>query len=82
MGRRTYDGLILDTVGLAPARHDVGIVVSQADNLVDALGLELGELGDVAGDVVGGAGRGESTGQGEEDDLLILELCRYTQSVR
>lgn len=69
------NGLVLDTVGLAPAGHDKGVVVGQADDLVDTLGLELGELGNVAGDVAGGAGRGEGTGKSEEDDLLVLELC-------
>lgn len=68
------DGLVLDAVGLAPAGHDEGVVVGQANDLVDALGLELGELGDVAGDVAGRAGGGEGAGEGEEDDLLVLEL--------
>lgn len=76
----THDGLVLDTVGFAPAGHDIGIVVGEADDLVNTLGLELIQLGNVAGNVVGRAGRGESTRQGEEDDLLVLEFYREASS--
>lgn len=72
----TYDEVVLDTVGLAPGGHDVGVVVGNDDDLVDTLGLELGSLGDVAGDVRASAGRGEGTGNRDEDDLLVLELWR------
>jgi hypothetical protein len=71
----TYDGLVLNTIGLGPARHDVRVVVCEANNLVDTLGLELRELGKVTRDVGGGAGRGESTRQSKDDNLLVLKLC-------
>lgn len=59
--RETYNVIASDTVGLAPGAHDVGIVVGQDGNNVDALGAQLGELLDVLGDVVGGADGGEGT---------------------
>lgn len=71
----THNEVVKALVGLAPSRHDEGVVERDHDNLVDTLGLELGDLGDEAGDVVGLAGRGEGTGDGDEDDLLVLELC-------
>lgn len=71
----THNELILDTVGLAPAGHDVGVVESNDDNVVNALGLESLDIGGVGGDVGAGAGGGEGTGDGDEDDLLALELC-------
>lgn len=57
----TYNVVAGNTVGLAPGAHDVGIVVGQDGDLVNTLGAELGELGNVLGDVVGGANGGEST---------------------
>lgn len=74
-GRKTHDEVVGDVVGLAPAGHDVGVVVGEEDDLVDALGLELVALSDVAGKVGGGAGRSEGAGEGDDDDLLVLELC-------
>lgn len=71
----THNEVVKSLVGLAPCRHDEGVVEGNHDNLVDTLSLELGDLGGEAGDVVGLAGRGEGTGYGDEDDLLILELC-------
>lgn len=57
----TYNVVAGDTVGLAPGAHDIGIVVGQDGDNIDTLGAELGELGDVLGDVVCGADGGEST---------------------
>lgn len=73
-GRRTYEVITSDVVGLTPGAHDVGIVVGKDGNNVDTLGLELGELLGVLGDVASRADRGESTGEGEEDDLLVGPL--------
>lgn len=71
----TYNVLVVDAVGLAPGRHDKGVVAGNHDNLVDALGLELVNLAREAGDVVDLAGRGEGAGDGDENDLFVLELC-------
>lgn len=68
----TYDVVVLDTVGLAPGAHDVGIVVGQNGDLVDTLGAELRELLDVLGNVVGGADRGESTCIGKAVSMRTL----------
>lgn len=56
-----YNVVAGDTVGLAPGAHDVGVVVGQDGNDVDALGAQLRKLLDVLGDVVGGADGGEGT---------------------
>lgn len=84
-GETTYNEVIGDPVGLAPGGHDIGVVVGDDDDMVDALGLEGGLLIDEGGDVPLGARGGESTGDGDDDDLLVLELCmweiRYQQAV-
>lgn len=81
MEGKAYNRLVLDAVGLAPGGHDEGVVVGDDDDLVDALSLEVVELGLVARDVVGLAGRGESAGDGDENDLLVLELYINTRGV-
>lgn len=68
------DGVIGDTVGLGPARHDESVVESNDDNQVNTLGLELVDVLGVGGDVRARAGGGESTGDGDENGLLVLEL--------
>lgn len=68
------DVVVGDLVSLAPGAHDESIVVGKDGNNVDALLADLRELLDVLGDVVGRADRGESTGEGEEDDLLVGPL--------
>lgn len=78
--KRTHDEVVGDVVGLAPAGHDVGVVVGEEDDLVNALGLELVLLRDVAGKVGGGAGGSEGAGEGDDDDLLVLELCAGRRS--
>ncbi len=65
----------MNVVGLAPGGHDPGVVAGNDDDLVDALGLELRDLADVAGDVADLARGGEGAGEGDEDDLFVLELC-------
>lgn len=71
---KTYDVVVLDTVGLAPGAHDVGIVVGEDGNNVDTLGVDLGQTLKVLGDVTSGADGSEGTGEGEEDDLLVGPL--------
>lgn len=71
----TYNGVVGDVVGLAPAGHDELVVVGNEDDLVNALGLNLLVLLDVRGQVVGGAGGGEGTGDGDDDNLLVLGVC-------
>ena len=70
----TYDVVVLDTVGLAPGAHDEGIVVGEDGNDVNTLLADLGEALQVLGDVASRADGGESTGEGEEDDLLVGPL--------
>lgn len=72
--RDSYNVIVGDLVGLAPGAHDVGIVVGKDGNNVDTLGADLRELLNVLGDVASRADGGESTGEGEEDDLLVGPL--------
>lgn len=74
----THNEVIFDVVGLAPGGHDPGVVEGDEDNLVDALGLERIGVLDVGGNMGHLAGRGESTGNGDQDDLLVLELYSQT----
>lgn len=71
----TYNRTIRDAVGLAPARHDEGVIVREEDDFVHALGLELILVLDVGGQVGCGARGGEGAGDGNDDDLLVGELC-------
>lgn len=61
-------------MGFGPGTHDVGIVVGNDGNLVHALLLELGEVGEVAGEVLLGAGPGEGTWHRDQNHLLVGEL--------
>ena len=61
-------------VDLAPCIHDEGVVGGDDDDEVDALGGELVLVLEVRRDVHGLAARGESAGDGDEDDLLAGEL--------
>lgn len=63
-----------NAVDLAPSVEDKLVVVGDESNNVDTLGLELLELLDVGRKVVGGAARGESTRNGNDDDLLASPL--------
>jgi hypothetical protein len=71
---KTYNSVIGDTVGLGPTVHDKGIVDSNDDDLVNALGLDLVNVLDVRRNVRATASGSESTGDGDKDDLLVLEL--------
>ena len=69
------DAVVLDARGLGPGGHDPGVVGGDDGDDVDALCLEVGEGGLVAGEVGDGAGGGEGTGDGEEDDFLVGPFC-------
>ena len=62
-------------MGLAPGRHDVGVIVGDDDDVVDALGLECGLVLDVSRQVRGLADGREGTGEGDENDLFVTKLC-------
>jgi hypothetical protein len=66
--------VIGDTVGLGPTVHDKCVVDSNDDDLVNALGLNLVNVLDVGRNVRATASRSESTRDGDNDDLLVLEL--------
>ena len=54
---------------------DITVVIARdEDYLIDALCLELVEVLNVGRQVSGAAGRGEGAGDGDEDDLFVLEL--------
>lgn len=72
----TYNEVVVGVVGLAPSRHDKGVVEGNDNNLVNALGLEFGDLARETRDVVGLAGGSEGTGDGDNDYLFVLEFCR------
>lgn len=59
--KKTHDVVVLDTVGLAPSTHNVGVVVSKDRDDVNTLGPQLREVLNVAGDVGGGADGGKGT---------------------
>lgn len=69
------DAVVLDARGLGPGGHDPGVVGGDHGDDVDALGLQVGEGGLVAGEVGDGAGGGEGAGDGEEDDFLVGPFC-------
>lgn len=75
------DEVVLDVVGLAPGRHDPGVVESNDDDLVDTLGLELVLLLDVRGQVGDLAGGGEGTRDSDQNDLFVLELCEGASAI-
>ena len=54
----SYD-VIADAVRLAPGAHDEGIIEGKDGDDVNALLAEVGEVLDVSGDVIHGAGGGE-----------------------
>ena len=58
---------------LRPGVHDEDVVGAGHHDRIDALGLDLGGLGEEAGQMVLVAGRREGAGNGEEHDLLALE---------
>ena len=70
----TYHVVACHTVVLPPSVHDERVVVRQHGDLAHAERLELLDVLEEAGHVAGGAGRCESTGNCEEDDLLAREF--------
>lgn len=75
---QTYNGVILDAVGLTPSAHDERVVVGNDSDDIDTLGLEGLTVGNVTWKVGGGAGWGESSWEGEEDNFLVGPLCSST----
>lgn len=73
---KTYEeAAVLKPVGLGPSRHNESVVVSNEDNLIDALGLELIHPGRVGRNMGGLARGGKCAGHGDYNDLLAFELC-------
>ena len=56
----SHNLLPANAVCLAPSAHNEGIIEGQDGDDIDALLAELGQVVDVSGDVVHGAGGGES----------------------
>lgn len=50
----TYNIIVLDSIHLRPSAHDERIVVGQGSNEVDAFGLDLAQILNVAWKVAGG----------------------------
>jgi hypothetical protein len=73
----THNRVVLDPVGLAPRRHDECVVGRDEDDAVDALGLELIQVGQVGGDVLFLAGWGEGARDGDEDYFFGLKFCCF-----
>lgn len=59
--RKAYDVITSNVVGLSPGTHDEGIVVCDESNDIDALSLQLGQLGNETREMVDSASWGEST---------------------
>lgn len=64
------DDLVLGTKSLAPSSLDKSVVGRNNNDLVNALSLQLGKLLEVWRNVVLSAGGSESTGDGNNDNLL------------
>ncbi len=69
------DIVVVDAVGLGPARHDIWVVASDDSDDVDARLLQLWQLLNILWEVAPRAGWGEGPWDGEEDDLLVGPLC-------
>lgn len=63
-------------IRLAPGTHHERIIESNDGDNVNSLLAELGQVLDISWHVVDGTGRGEGTGNGEQDDLLVGPLLR------
>jgi hypothetical protein len=72
--KKTHDKVVLGVVGLAPGRHDEGVVGSNHNHLLNTLGLEGLDVLDEAGQVVSLACGCESARNSDENDLLVLEV--------
>lgn len=58
--KNTYNIVIFHLIGLSPGAHDEGVIRCDDSDNLDALFLQLGQVLDVSGNVVDGAGGGES----------------------
>src|SRR5260221_1121643 len=67
---------------LSPGVHHVHVVDRHAGDGVDPLGPELGGLAEVAGQVLGGAGRRKGTGDGKQHHPLAAEQVGGAQVLR
>jgi hypothetical protein len=72
--KNSYNRIILDAVGFSPSCHNPDIIVGDEDDLIHALGLELFTVLDERSDVGNLACWGESSGNSNQDNLLIFEL--------
>lgn len=81
-GNKTHYLLVTDAVRLAPGGHHPGIIAGDEDDLIDALGLEVVEVGKVRGEVLLLACWSECTGDCDDYNLLVLELCMYLRISR
>ena len=71
---KAYNRIVVDAVRLAPRRHDEGVVEGDEDDGIHALGLEFVQVGQVRGDVLFLAGRGEGAGDGDQDYFFVGEF--------
>jgi hypothetical protein len=77
----TYDRVVTDAIGLGPGGHHPPIIGGNHNDLVNTLRLELLTVLDVRLDVLLLACGRKGTRHGNEDHLLVLELCRWGPSV-
>lgn len=73
--RETHDLVVGNTVGLGPAAHDKGVIYSDDNNLINALGLDLIDVFQVGRNVRARASRCEGTWDRDKNNLLVLEFC-------
>jgi hypothetical protein len=71
----TYDIITLNTIGLSPCTHHPCVVERNHSYDIHAFGLELGEVLDVAWEMLDGAAGGEGAWDSEEHDFLAGEFC-------
>lgn len=73
--RETHDLVVGNTVGLGPAAHDKGVIYSDDNDLINALGLDLIDVFQVGRNVRARASRCEGTWDRDKNNLLVLEFC-------
>jgi hypothetical protein len=73
--RGTYDIITLNAIGLSPCTHHPRIVERNHSYDIHAFGLELGEVLDVAWEMLDGAAGSEGAWDSEEHDFLAGEFC-------
>ena len=62
-------------IGLSPGTHHIRVIGSDAGDDVDSLLLQLGQIGDIAREMLARATGGECTGNSKENYFLSGELC-------